>query len=128
VRRLVALYRSPTYSPQQHLQNDTAILDETVERLARRGWDVSKTGESEVGAGRLPPAELYVNMCQGAAASERLLRLVPLEVLAVNPPASVLNCHRHRLVERMTDAGLPFPRTLIVPTSEPRRRRPSCIS
>ncbi len=112
MKRLVALYRSPTYSPQQHRHNDTAILDETVERLARRGWAVSKTGETDVVAGRLPPAELYVNMCQGAAASERLLRLVPLEALSVNPPASVLNCHRHRLVERMADAGLPFPRTL----------------
>ena len=119
MKRLVALYRSPTYSPQQHRQNDTAILDETVASLARRGWAVSKTSEAEVGAGRLPPAELYVNMCQGAAASERLMRLVPLEALAVNPPASVLNCHRHRLVERMADAGLPFPRTLILPTSEP---------
>jgi hypothetical protein len=119
MKRLVALYRSPTYSPLQHRQNDTAILDETVEILARRGWAVSKTGEAEVGAGRLPPADLYVNMCQGAAASERLMRLVPLEALAVNPPASVLNCHRHRLVERMADAGLPFPRTLILPTSEP---------
>ena len=69
--------------------------------------------------GRLPPADLFVNMCQGPAASERLLRLVPLEALAVNPPASVLNCHRHRLVERMADAGLPFPRTLILPTNEP---------
>ncbi len=119
MKRLVALYRSPTYSPQQHLRNDTAILDETVEGLARRGWAVSKTGEAAVALGRLPPADLFVNMCQGPAASERLLRLVPLEALAVNPPASVLNCHRHRLVERMADAGLPFPRTLILPTSEP---------
>ena len=119
MRRLVALYRSPTYSPQQHRQNDTAILDETVERLAQRGWAVTKVGEADVAAGRLPAADLYVNMCQGAAASERLQRLVPLEALAVNPPASVLNCHRHRLVERMADAGLPFPRTLILPTSEP---------
>ena len=69
MRRLVALYRSPTYSPQQHLQNDTAILDETVERLARRGWAVSKAGESEVGAGRLPPAELSISVSLALVAS-----------------------------------------------------------
>jgi len=119
VKRLVALYRSPTYSPQQHRRNDTAILDATAAALARRGWRVSKTGEGEVAAGRLPPADLYVNMCQGPVASERLLRLVPPDSLAVNPPASVLNCHRHRLVEKMADAGVPFPRTLIIPTTEP---------
>ena len=119
MKRLVALYRSPTYSPQQHRRNDTAILDATAAALARRGWRVRKTGEGEVAAGRLPPADLYVNMCQGPVASERLLRLVPPDSLAVNPPASVLNCHRHRLVEKMADAGVPFPRTLIIPTTEP---------
>lgn len=119
VKRLVALYRSPTYSPAQHRSNDTAILDETVAGLERRGWQVTRTGESDVAAGRLPGADLYVNMCQGPAASERLLNLVPPEAIAVNPPESVLNCHRHRLASRMAAAGLPFPRTLIVPTADP---------
>src|SRR5947207_14564103 len=124
MKRLVALYRSPTYSPAQHRSNDTAILDETVTDLERRGWQVTRTGEGDVAAGRLPQADLYVNMCQGPAASERLLDLVPREALAVNPPESVLNCHRHRLVARMESAGLPFPRTLIVPTAEPRALLP----
>jgi len=120
MKRLVALYRSPTYSPAQHRSNDTAILDDTIAGLQHRGWKVTRTGEGDVAAGRLPAAELYVNMCQGPAASERLLDLVPRQALAVNPPESVLNCHRHRLVARMEAAGLPFPRTLIVPTAEPR--------
>jgi hypothetical protein len=119
MKRLVALYRSPTYSPAQHRSNDTAILDDTIAGLQHRGWNVTRTGEGDVVAGRLPAAELYVNMCQGPAASERLLDLVPREALAVNPPESVLNCHRHRLVGHMATAGLSFPRTLIVPTAEP---------
>jgi glutathione synthase/RimK-type ligase-like ATP-grasp enzyme len=119
MKRLVALYRNPTYSPAQHRSNDTAILDDTVTALERRGWQVTRTGEADVAAGRVPAAELYVNMCQGPAASERLLDLVPREALAVNPPESVLNCHRHRLVTHMAAAGLSFPRTLIVPTADP---------
>src|SRR5947208_9417205 len=119
MKRLVALYRSPTYSPEVHRRNDTAILDDTVAGLEQRGWHVSRVGEGEDAAGRLPAAELYVNMCQGPAASERLLDLVPAEALAVNPPHSVLNCHRHLLVTHMAAAGLPFPRTLIVPTADP---------
>ncbi len=124
MKRLVALYRSPTYSPEVHRGNDTAILDATVAGLEGRGWHVSRSSEGDVAAGRLPPADLYVNMCQGPAASERLLTLVPREALAVNPPESVLNCHRHRLVVRMAAAGLPFPRTLIVPTDEPQAAMP----
>src|SRR5207247_2480919 len=83
MKSLVALYRSPTYSPEVHRRNDTAILDDTVAGLERRGWHVSRVGEGEVAAGRLPAAELYVNMCQGPAASERLRDLVPREALAV---------------------------------------------
>jgi hypothetical protein len=124
MKRMVALYRSPTYSPAQHRSNDTAILDDTVAGLEHRGWHVTRAGEGDVAAGRLPPAELYVNMCQGPAASERLLDLVPREALAVNPPESVLNCHRHRLVDHMAAAGLAFPRTLIVPTADPRALLP----
>src|SRR5689334_37287 len=119
MKRLVALYRSPTYSPAQHRSNDTAILDDTIAAMEQRGWQVTRSGEADVAAGRLPAADLYVNMCQGPAASERLLNLVPAEALAVNPPESVLNCHRHRLVGHMAAAGLPFPRTLIVPTADP---------
>ena len=48
MKRLVALYRSPTYSPTVHRRNDTAILDDTVAALERRGWQVSRAGEGEV--------------------------------------------------------------------------------
>jgi len=119
MKSLVALYRNPTYSPAMHRRNDTAILDATVDELEHRGWSVTRSVEGDVAAGRLPAADLYVNMCQGPAASERLLTLVPPEALAINPPRSVLNCHRHKLVTHMAASGLPFPRTLIVPTADP---------
>jgi len=80
MKRLVALYRSPTYSPEAHRRNDTAILDDTVVALEHRGWSVTRSGEGDVAAGRLPAAELYVNMCQGPAASERLLQLVETDL------------------------------------------------
>ena len=73
MKRLVALYRNPTYSPAMHRRNDTAILDSTVDELEHRGWNVTRSAEGDVAAGRLPDADLYVNMCQGPAASERLL-------------------------------------------------------
>src|SRR3989441_5616333 len=104
--------------------NAPGIPEATFEELEHRGWSVTRSVEGDVAAGRLPAADLYVNMCQGPAASERLLDLVPREALAVNPPESVLNCHRHRLVGHMAAAGLPFPRTLIVPTAEPQALLP----
>lgn len=116
---LVAVYRRPSYSPLQHRSNDTAILAETAAELARHGWRVTNTSEEEVERGRLPPGALYLNMCQGSLASEQLMPLEADGALIVNRPTSVLNCHRHRLVRRMVDTRLAFPRTLIQASSAP---------
>jgi hypothetical protein len=117
MRRAVALYRSPAYSPLQHLTNDRAILDATADELSRSGWDVVPAGERDVAAGRLPPAELYLNMCQGPVAAGRLHELLPPEAVCLNTPRAVLTCHRHRLVGRLQAAGVPFPRTILVSTA-----------
>jgi hypothetical protein len=117
--QLVAIYRSPSYSPLQHGVNDTAILDATVVALEGRGWRATKTTELEVERGRLPAAELYLNMCQGSLAAEQLMPLESDGVLVVNRPSSALNCHRYRLVKRLGDSTLPFPRTMILASSAP---------
>jgi hypothetical protein len=116
---LVAIYRSPSYSPLQHGVNDTAILDATVGQLEARGWGSTKTTEREVELGRLPAAELYLNMCQGSLAAEQLMPLESDGVLVVNRPSSALNCHRYRLVKRLGESALAFPHTMILASSAP---------
>ena len=117
--QLVAIYRSPSYSPLQHRVNDTAILDATVGVLEADGWRATRTTELEVEQGRLPAAELYLNMCQGSLAAEQLMPLESDGIVVVNRPSSALNCHRYRLVRRLSDSTLPFPRTLILASSAP---------
>ncbi len=114
---LVAIYRNPSYSPLQHGVNDTAILDATVARLEARGWRAIKTTEREVEQGRLPAAGLYLNMCQGSLAAEQLMPLECDGAIVVNRPSSALNCHRYRLVKRLGESGVPFPRTLVQASS-----------
>lgn len=122
MKRVVAIYRSPTYSPDHHLENDTRILDETAARLAERGFTIAGACEREVEAGQLPPADLYLNMCQGAAASRRLARVEAAGACAFfNRPASVLNCHRRRLVKLISGAGLAFPATVMTKAAHARR-------
>lgn len=113
---LAALYRSPSYSPRQHRANDTAILDLTVARLEDHGWRAQRVGEAEVEGGLVPPAKLYLNMCQGAAASERLVPIEADGATVVNRASSVLNCHRHRLVKEMLRSAIAFPLTLVLNT------------
>ena len=117
-RTLTALYRSPSYSPNQHRANDTAIMDAVVERLGAKGWLARKMMEHDVETARVPFADLYVNMCQGPVASEHLVPIESDGVLIVNTPSSVLSCHRHRLVKRLTEGCVDFPLTVIVNTEE----------
>jgi hypothetical protein len=117
MRRLAAIYRKPSYSPNQHRSNDTAILDATVAHLAARGWEVTCAAEGEIERGVVPEADLYLNMCQGERASEQLAQLEESGARVINRASSVLNCHRHRLVERLIGSGLAFPRTVICPAS-----------
>src|SRR5216117_1860372 len=103
----------------QHRVNDTAVLDATVTALETQGWDAVKTGEREVEQGRLPVAELYLNMCQGSLAAEQLMPLECDGAIVVNRPSSALNCHRYRLVKRLGESGVAFPRTLVQASSAP---------
>jgi glutathione synthase/RimK-type ligase-like ATP-grasp enzyme len=124
-RRVVALFRKASYSPNQHRTNDTAILEETISRLLAGGWSAARldetaienafdTGTDSLRSGTLPDAELYLNMCQGPLAATALSALEASGACVLNRPASVLACHRHRLVPAMMAAGIPFPLTEIL--------------
>jgi pyruvate-formate lyase-activating enzyme len=116
--RVVAIYRSATYSPGRHRSNDAAIMDATTACLADRGWSVERLGEGDVEAGIIPDADLYLNMCQGPNASARLLDLEASGARMLNRPSSVLGCHRHHLVPALEASGLNFPTTVILPTTD----------
>ncbi|HEY3934722.1 MAG TPA: hypothetical protein VGL65_08910 [Gemmatimonadales bacterium] len=118
--RLVAIYRSATYSPGRHRSNDAAIMDATTLRMAESGWSVERLGEGDVEAGIIPDADLYLNMCQGSAASAELLDLEASGARILNRPSSVLGCHRHHLVRTLEDSGLPFPDTRMISTTDGR--------
>lgn len=117
--RLVAISRSPTYSPLQHAANDGAILDAAVRELEALGWQTRRLTERQVLTHPLPPADLYLNMCQGPAASEALLEFEALGHRFFNRPSSVLGCHRHRLIPALDRAGIRMPATVFLPTCEP---------
>src|SRR5438876_6616189 len=94
-------------------------MDATVARLEAQGWRAIRTTEREGEQGRLPTAPLYLNMCQGSLAAEQLMPLESDGAVVVNRPSSALNCHRYRLVKRLGDSTVPFPRTLIHASSAP---------
>jgi hypothetical protein len=114
VSAAIAIYRRPSLSPGVHRQNDVAILTATMAALERLGWQVRSFNEDRIERGEpLPEADLYLNMCQGPEASQRLLALEERAVF-VNRPSSVLACHRARLVARLEGSGVPFAESRVV--------------
>jgi hypothetical protein len=116
-QRLVAIYRRASFSPQDHLQNDRAILDLVVGNLMTRGWEALRIDEQDVEQGRIPHGDLFLNMCQGAVASELLSPIESDQAVIINRPTAVLNCHRHHMVRRLTGSEVDFPRTVLVPSA-----------
>lgn len=115
--RVAAIFRSPTYSPAEHGQSDAAILEATLRCLTARGMTSERADERSVEEGHLPQADFYLNMAQGRVASERLVRFESRGARLMNRPASVLACHRRRLVRRLAESGIAFPPTILTPTS-----------
>src|SRR5438445_10443068 len=60
-----------------------------------------------------------MNTCQGSLAAEQLMPLESDGAVVVNRPSSALYCHRYRLVKRLGDSTLAFPRTLILASPAP---------
>lgn len=116
MKRVIALYRQASYSPNQHRTNDTAIMDAAVARLESLGWHAARSDETTLALDDLAKADVVLNMCQGPVASERLVPLEQSGVPIINRPSSVLGCHRHRLVTLLADRAIAFPRTAIVTT------------
>lgn len=115
--RVAGIHRRASLSPGNHRYNDAAILDETMARLVRLGWqEAPGTTEERIESGEpLPEADLYLNMCQGPEASTRLLALErPGGGLLLNHPSSVLSCHRAALVTRLEGTDVPFASSRIV--------------
>lgn len=111
----LGIYRRASLSPGVHRQNDVAILTATLAELERDGWQVRSFNEDRIERGEpLPEADLYLNMCQGPEASQRLLALEERAVVFVNRPSSVLACHRARLVARLEGSGVPFAESRMV--------------
>jgi len=98
-----------------HRHNDAAILAATLDGLARLGWQGRGFSEDRVERGEaLPEADVYLTMCQGAEACERLRALEERAVVFVNRPSSVLACHRARLIARLEGSGVPFAASRVV--------------
>lgn len=110
--------RSVEFSPN-HESNDAAIMRLTREAIEARGYRVDVVSEDDLPTATIA-APVVFHMCQGPRSMAWLNRLEEQGKLLINSHASVRNCYRTFMTQRFAEAGVPFPRTLIVDTADDR--------
>jgi hypothetical protein len=117
MKRLLGLYRERQYSPGRHLSNDVLLLDQVAHRLRERAFAVDLLTLDEA-KNRRSDATIIFSMCQGKSALENLAEWERQGVNIINSPQAALNTHRDRLPGLMIKAGVSFPQTRLVGTTE----------
>lgn len=111
---IVGIFREAEFSPGR-VADDAAILERTGGALRSRGFDVRLGGPELALADDVAGV---LAMCQSASALA-VLDTVATRVPVMNGPAAIRRCFRTETVALLGAAGVPFPRTYIVPTTVP---------
>ena len=126
--RALGVYRESEFSPGK-VGADAAILDAVLAHFAAQGLMTSAIAAPEFIHREFPDCDLILAMCQSEPALERLSAYQSAGVMAVNSAQSIRSCYRDRLGKVITQAQVPVPEGMLVPTSgqrlictlEPRR-------
>ena len=123
--RCWGIYRELAHSPGRET-DDALILQAVARNLSGDGFDVElKTTEDLPGSGeREPPSFLFV-MCERGDALERLARWEASGACVVNAVAGIRNTYRDRTLALLEPAGVPFPRSALVKTTDGEPRGPA---
>lgn len=111
---LAGIRRKTEFSPN-HVVNDLLIINQTADALKEIGADVTMYDEGVVTPETLKE-NLIFSMAQGPIGSQTLLKIEQRGAIIVNSPKSVMNCYRIRLIRLLPEAGIPFPKSVVVST------------
>jgi len=114
---LTGIYRSRTFSPNQHGRNDQLILEATARVLSRLGCTVRFMDEDDVGTKSITTDTVF-SMCQGALANDHLSRTLTPSRLIINDPRAVKRCYRQNLYRKPMAGGEMLPPTSLVSTGD----------
>ena len=108
--------RAWAYSPN-HIGNDAAIFNATMDQLRKRGCEVRVYSEEEFQTADITE-DIIVNMCREQASIARLQQLEDRGALVINSGNGIGNCTRERMTRMLLINDIPYPASLIVDTDE----------
>lgn len=112
--KFAGIRRKTEFSPN-HVVNDLLIINQTAEELKRLGAEVEMYDEGLITAETVKEQFVF-SMVQGPTGSNTLLKIEQRGAHVINSARAVINCYRINMVKLLPKAGIPFPRSVIVPT------------
>lgn len=112
--QFAGIRRKTEFSPN-HVVNDLLIINQTAEALRELGAGVSMYDEGMITHDTLREGLIF-SMAQGPLGSMTLLTIEQRGAFIVNSPRSVMNCYRINMVKLLPQAGIPFPKSVVVAT------------
>ncbi|MBI4547610.1 MAG: hypothetical protein HY707_06510 [Ignavibacteriae bacterium] len=106
--------RKTEFSPN-HVVNDLLIINQTGEALKELGAEVTMYDEGVITPETMKE-KLVFSMAQGPIGSNTLMKIEQRGAYIINSPRSVINCYRINMVKLLPEAGIPFPRSVVVAT------------
>ncbi len=112
---MLGIFREDLFSPNR-VSDDAAILKATAEVIRKQGYDVKLLTPEEL----TPETEPSVTfaMCEGPLPLRILERWESMGYAVINSPRAVLNTHRHRMLPLLGKTLIPYPKSMLIKTSE----------
>ena len=114
IMRFAGIRRKTEFSPN-HVVNDLLIINGTADALRALGAEVTMYDEGAMTASSVRE-KLIFSMAQGPTGTQTLMKVERRGVYIINSPQSVMNCYRINMVRILPEAGIPFPRSVVVST------------
>lgn len=112
---MLGIFREEIFSPNR-VEDDAAILALTADALRLRGYRVQLRKPQEVTM-TLSPTMTFA-MCEGIQPLKVLEKWSSLGCPVLNSPRAVQNCYRWRMLSLLAGSKIPFPKTLVIQTSD----------
>ncbi|MDR0506221.1 MAG: NTP transferase domain-containing protein [Dysgonamonadaceae bacterium] len=114
--RIAGIRRETQYSPN-HIGNDAAIFNITVEHLKKLNYEIVEYSEDAFQKSVIEEYAIF-NMARDAKSIRKLQYLENSGATVINSGYAIENCTREKMTRILLANNIPHPRSLIVPTSD----------
>lgn len=114
--RFAGISRKTKFSPN-HIVNDSLILQRTADELINLGCSVRIYEEASITEDLIKEDYIF-SMVRGSRTVELLKKIEKNKKLIINHPEGVSNCFRYNMGRILNQAGVPFPFSILINTSD----------